>query len=103
MLPYFVSPVILRAVDSSSPSKYSTGSVVVSAKLHYSVTEDPPAHWAMRNMTNSAGFTGALPIMQISLPLKIFRVAETVIPENEIILLYQFAAELVDIDKLFLF
>lgn len=38
---------------------------------HHSVTAEPPAHWAMRNMTNSAGFTGAMPISMMRRPLLI--------------------------------
>src|SRR5437016_2530540 len=41
-----------------------------SSSLRYnSCTDEPPAHWPMRMITNSAGFTGAMPTSMISRPL----------------------------------
>src|SRR5260370_40196609 len=36
-----------------------------------SSTFEPPDHWPMRNMTNSAGLTGAIPISTMRRPLSI--------------------------------
>ena len=54
-----------------NPDNNITINLSQSAIAVYSVAALPPAHWAIRNITNSAGFTGAMPITQINLPLSI--------------------------------
>src|SRR5262249_28120458 len=75
---HFAKVTLDDAVDLDEEVELTVGVVAVSVRHgtslrdgsdQASLTSEPSVHWPMRKITNSVGFTGAMPINIINLPL----------------------------------